>query len=78
MIVICWNCWGLGNCRAVEVLTELVRQKVPKILFLMETKLSVREMEPIKIELGYPSMLAVSNEGRKRRVGIIMEGRGGC
>ena len=55
----------LGNRWAVEVLAELVRQKDPTILFLMETKLSVREIEPIKTELGYPSMLAVSSEGRK-------------
>ena len=71
MIVIGWNCWGLGNSRVVEVLAELVRQKVPKILFLMETKLSVREMEPIKTELGYPSMLAVSNEGRKGGLALL-------
>lgn len=34
------------------------------ILFLMEIKLTVREMELIKVELGFPSMLAVSSEGR--------------
>lgn len=39
-----------------------MRQKTPTILFLMETKLSIREMEPIKTELGYPSMLDVSSE----------------
>ena len=65
MIVLSWNYQGLGNRFAVEVLAELVRQKAPTILFLMETKFSVREMEPIKAELGYPSMLAVSSEGRK-------------
>ena len=71
MIVISWNYWGLGNRQAIEVLAELVRQKVPTILFLMETKLSVREMEPIKSELGYPSMLAVSSEGRKGGLALL-------
>ena len=71
MIVISWNCRGLGNRQAVEVLAELVRQKVPTILFLMETKLSVREMEPIKSELGYPSMLAISSEGRKGGLALL-------
>ena len=65
MIIIGWNCRGLGNRRAVEVLTELVRRKDPTILFLMETKRNVREMEPIKTELGFQSMLAVSSEGRR-------------
>ena len=71
MIVISWNCRGLGNRQAVEVLAELVRQKVPTILFLMETKLFVREMEPIKSELGYPSMLAISSEGRKGGLALL-------
>ena len=71
MIVISWDCRGLGNRQAVEVLAELVRQKVPTILFLMETKFSVREMEPIKSELGYPSMLAISSEGRKGGLALL-------
>ena len=37
----------------------------------METKLSVREMEPIKSELGYPSMLAISSEGRKGGLALL-------
>lgn len=71
MIVISWNCQGLRNCWAVEVLAELVRQKVSTILFLMKTKFSIREMEPIKNELGYPSMLVVSSEGRKGGLALL-------
>ena len=71
MMALNWNRRGLGNCRAVEVLTELVRQKAPTILFLMETKLSIREMEPIKTELGYPSMLVVSSERRKGGLALL-------
>ena len=71
MIVLSWNCWGLGNHQVVEVLAKLVRQKAPTILFLMETKLSIHEMEPIKTELGYPSMLAVSSEGRKGGLALL-------
>ena len=37
----------------------------------METKFSVREIEPIKTELGYPSMLAVSSEGRKGGLALL-------
>ena len=39
-----------------------MRKKGPTILLFMETKLVVREMEPIKYELGFPSMLAVSSQ----------------
>ncbi|XP_075665387.1 uncharacterized protein LOC142635056 [Castanea sativa] len=71
MIALSWNCRGLGNRRAVEVLAELVRQKVPTILFLMETKLTAREMEPIKKALGFPSMLAVSSDNRRWGLALL-------
>ncbi|KAK9989376.1 hypothetical protein SO802_029615 [Lithocarpus litseifolius] len=64
MIIMSWNCRGLGNRRAIQVLTDLVRKKGPKILFLMETKLTVSEMQSIKAELEFPSMLAVSSVRR--------------
>ena len=71
IIILSWNCRGLGNRQAVEVLADLVRRKAPTILFLMETKLTVREMEPIKMELGFPSMLAISSEGRKGGLAML-------
>lgn len=37
----------------------------------METKLSIGEMEPIKTELGYPSVLAISSEGRKGGLALL-------
>ena len=37
----------------------------------METKLSVREMEPIKAEFGFPSMLAVSYESQRRGLELL-------
>ena len=71
MIALNWNCRGLGNRRVVEVLTELVRKKAPTILFLMETKLTDREMEPIKAKLGFPSMLAVSCDNRRGGITLL-------
>lgn len=49
----------------------MVRQKALTILFLMEIKLSVLEMEPIKIELGYPYMLVVSSGGRNEGLALL-------
>ena len=54
----------------MEILVELVRKQVPTILFLMETKLTVGEMESIKSEFGFSSMLATSSE--RRRGGLAM------
>ena len=59
MIILSWNGRGLGNRRAVQVLTDLVRIKGSTILFLMETKSTVNEMKSVKAELGFPSMLCV-------------------
>ena len=50
---------GVGNHRLVQVLTDLVRSKGPTVLFLMETKLSIQELDPIKIEIGFNSTLAI-------------------
>ena len=59
MIVLSWNCQGLRNLCAVTVLSHLVREKAPHVLFLMETKQIVEEMKKIKADLRYDGMLAV-------------------
>ena len=65
MIVLSWNCRELGNQCAVNVLSHLVREKAPNILFLMETKQTVEEMRWVQGELHYDSMLAISCLGRR-------------
>ena len=59
MIVLSLNCRGLGNPCAVIVLSHLVREKAPDVLFLMKTKHTVDEMKTIQAGLHYDAMLAV-------------------
>ena len=59
MIVLSWNCRGLGNPCAVTVLSHLVREKAPDVLFLKEIKRTVDEMKLIQAELHYDGMFAV-------------------
>ena len=59
MNILSWNCRGLGNLRAETVLSHLVRDKAPQVLFLMETKQIVDEMRRIQADLHYRSMLVV-------------------
>ena len=59
MNILRWNCRGLGNLRAATVLSHLVREKAPNVLFLMETKQTVDEMRKTQVDLKYDSMLAV-------------------
>ena len=54
-----WNCRGLGNPLAGAVLSHLVREKVPKVLFLMEMKRTVDEMKTIQAKLRYYNILVV-------------------
>ena len=50
---------GAWDHLAIQVLVDLVISKGPTVLFLMETKLLIQEMIPIKDKLGYRSMLMV-------------------
>ena len=59
MIVLSWNCRGLRNPCAVTVLSHLVREKAPDVLFLMEMKRTVDEMKLIQAELHYDGMFTV-------------------
>lgn len=64
MSCISWNCRGLGNPRALGTLQELIREKRPHFIFLVETISSVLQLDEIKVLLGYDGVFAVSNVGR--------------
>ena len=55
----------------MNALTFLVKEKVPNVLFLIETKQSVEEMKHIQNDLHYPSMLAVLSEGRSGGLAML-------
>ena len=59
MNALSWNCRGLGNKHPVNVLSNLVREKKPKIVFLMETKQTVDEMRNLKEDLHFIGGLVV-------------------
>lgn len=69
--MISWNYRGLGKQPAVQVLVNLVRRKAPTILFLMETKLTVREIISIRDELNFQSILAISCDERKGGLALL-------
>ena len=55
----------------MNVLSHLVGEKAPNILFLMETKQTVEEMKWIQGELHYDSMLAVPCLGRRGGLAML-------
>ena len=47
MSAISWNCRGLGNPLTVNALHRVVLEKDPTLVFLMETKFDVTEMDGV-------------------------------
>ena len=53
------NCRGLGNQWPVQELHTFVRFEAPQVLFLMETRLSDKDLEWLRCRLGFVSCLGV-------------------
>ena len=57
MNILLWNCCGLSNLRAIQVLKDFVSLKKPSMLFLIEKLVGVAKIENIKTQLGSKSWL---------------------
>ena len=54
-----WNCRGLGNPRRVHELSDLVRAKDPKLVFLMKTKKKNAYLKRLRCHLGFNNLFIV-------------------
>ena len=59
MSFLVWNCRGLGNPRAIRALKDLIRSNNPKLVFLIETKMSLYNMSRLKYLLGFTNCFGV-------------------
>jgi exonuclease III len=64
MSLISWNCRGLGNPRTVRDLSQMVKEKQPNFLFLIETISSKKRMESLRVKFGYQGLFVVEPVGR--------------
>jgi hypothetical protein len=71
MNLLSWNCWGLGNLRTVRELRRMVKDKKPKIVFLMETKARAKRMERVRSQLGFEHMLVVDYVGKSGGLALL-------
>lgn len=62
MKILAWNCRGLGNPRAIQALSNMLREKDPEIIFLSETRLVKRRMEGVRAKLGYANGFFVDSK----------------
>ena len=71
MSAISWNCRGLGNPLTVNVLQKVVLEKDPTLVFLMETKFEVSEMDGIKRKLERQQGLVVPSIKRAGGLALL-------
>jgi hypothetical protein len=58
-----FNCCGLGNPKTVSELHTVVRKEDPSIVFLMETRLELRNLEFFRVRLGMCGCFSVEHHG---------------
>ncbi|GMY20521.1 hypothetical protein FCV25MIE_15760 [Fagus crenata] len=64
MNCIVWNCRGLGNPRTVQELAQMVRDKDPSAVFLIETWANEPQLELLRIQLHFANKLVVPRRNR--------------
>ncbi|CAH9112360.1 unnamed protein product [Cuscuta epithymum] len=63
MSIVSWNCRGLGNLATVQVLSDLVREKKPSVIFPMETKAQFGRRKMLREKLGFEHSFVVESVG---------------
>ena len=63
MSLLSLNCHGLGNPQTVRELHALVKQEGPTLVFLLETRLEVKNLDPLRIKLGFHGVVGVDRTG---------------
>jgi hypothetical protein len=71
MIVLSWNCRGLGNPQTVRDLRRMVKVKYPTVVFLMETKMRQGKMERIRCLLGFNNLFVVDSVGKSGGLALL-------
>ena len=57
------NCQGLGNSRTVQELCNFVKLHHPKLVFLLETRMSANRCKNLHWKLGLQNCLSIDSDG---------------
>lgn len=71
MSALAWNCRGLGTCRAVRELVNIVQAQGPKIVFLSETWSDKEYMEKVHCDLEFDGLFTVPNNGQGEGLAML-------
>ncbi|KAL8464398.1 hypothetical protein ACS0TY_034068 [Phlomoides rotata] len=78
MIVLSWNCRGVGHPATVPALSELVRAHKPDVIFLSETLASSARLEEVRVLLNFPNCFSVSCIGRSGGLAFLWNNKVAC
>ncbi|XP_042958050.1 uncharacterized protein LOC122293561 [Carya illinoinensis] len=71
MSLLVWNYRGLGNPRSVRILSKLVKEKGPLLVFLLETKCSKQRMEVVRRSLKMDGCFDVESVGMSGGIALL-------
>ncbi|KAL8534133.1 hypothetical protein ACS0TY_010225 [Phlomoides rotata] len=78
MIVLSWNCRGIGHPATVPALCELVRARRPDIVFLFETIVVAARLEVVRIKLKFDYCFAVDCIGYSGGLCVFWNKKASC
>ncbi|CAN1729602.1 hypothetical protein LINPERHAP1_LOCUS671 [Linum perenne] len=71
MIILCWNCRGLGQPQAIQVVDELVKAHRSDVVLLIETLCMKERIEVIKRRLNFKGCFAVDVNGHSGGLAVL-------
>ncbi|KAL8531098.1 hypothetical protein ACS0TY_007925 [Phlomoides rotata] len=78
MIILSWNCRGLGHPATIPFICELVRARRPVIIFLFETLSPSYRLEELHVKLGFDSCFNVDCIGHIGGISILWKASSVC
>ncbi|KAL8474361.1 hypothetical protein ACS0TY_030994 [Phlomoides rotata] len=78
MIVLSWNCRGVGHPATIPFLCELVKARKPDVIFLSETLASASRLEDVRLSLNFPNCFTVACNGRSGGLALLWNNNVAC
>lgn len=78
MILLGWNCRGLGQSRTVRILNEMLTSHKPDILFLSETLVEGNKVEVLASKIGFVNFHSVDRQGRGGGLAVFWKNNVRC
>ena len=71
MILVSWNCRGMGSSLKVNAVRDLVKSEQPDFLLLQETKITEQEFKDSTKKIRNYEGIAISSEGASGGIGTL-------